>query len=100
MVLQEVVGGVDLLVTVVSGLNQHDCECDHALIVHLPHLCTIRYGHFVPEMAAGIAYALSYSEDVSVTGTDALFQGILEGVSDTRKAMKGPEFVMCDTDEW
>lgn len=98
MVLQEVVGGVKLLVTVVSGLQQHGCECDHAIIIHIPHLCALRYGHFVPETAAGITYAKSYSE--AVPFSDPLFKSVLGGVTNARKAMAGPEFVMCHTNDW
>ena len=65
--VQEHVGDLTLTVSVLSGLRQCNAQCDHAIILHLPHLCTLRYGHNVAEIAAGVAYATSLAHDISPT---------------------------------
>lgn len=101
VLLQERVGNLTTDVTVISGLanHGHGAECDHAIVVHIPHLCTLRYQHNVAEVAAGIAYTTSRADGRTID--DAFVQACVDGVADARlAAASGMKLALVDTAAW
>jgi hypothetical protein len=97
--MQEHIGGLTLTVSVLSGLRQYNTQCDHAIVLHMPHLCTLRYAYNVAEIAAGVAYATSLADDIHPT--DDYVRTVVDAVAAARRdAGSGIGVTLKSTSDW
>lgn len=98
---QETVGDTTLDVTAISGLSKlfEEATCDHAIVMHIPHLCTLRYAHNIAEIAAGLAYTAALAKGEQVSGDTA--KQVTDAVAAARcSAADKMELHLVDTITW
>jgi hypothetical protein len=93
-------GNTSIQMTTVSGMQQFGAKCDHVLIVHLLHLCCLRYAPRVAELGAGLAFVINFTKSDSPPSS-TFVTGIINCVAAARKGMaKGMKIILVDTKAW
>jgi len=93
------VGNVTLDMTVISGWPVDEDTCDRAIVLHIPHLCTLRYSHNVAEIAMGLACVARLSKGEHVT--EDFLKTVMDAVADARSDSFGKlGLALVNTGEW